>query len=233
MKGENSMRKYEYSKELANCVKQFLNDDNWHFSFNESTGVFNFNLRIKSKIQKISYVIAVHEDDIIVYGTCPIGAECSDTNMMAQMAEFFCWANYGLKNGCFEFDFRDGAIRYRCFLDSENLIPSKEVIKNSIYCIAGMYDSYAPGITGIIFSDWTAKQAIAKCEKSAEDEIRSMLTEDGDEDMGESDVEEMIARLAARLGLTEDDVTGSDEGSDDSDEIRVDPFDGNEEGGIN
>ena len=35
MKGENSMRKYEYSNELVNLVKKFLVDDDWHFSFDE------------------------------------------------------------------------------------------------------------------------------------------------------------------------------------------------------
>lgn len=48
------MRKYEYSKDLVNIVKQFLVDDDWHFSFDENTGVFDFGLRVKSKIQKIN-----------------------------------------------------------------------------------------------------------------------------------------------------------------------------------
>lgn len=43
------MRKYEYSNELANLVKKFLVDDDWHFAFDENTGVFEFGLRVKSK----------------------------------------------------------------------------------------------------------------------------------------------------------------------------------------
>lgn len=62
------MRKYEYSNELANLVKKFLVDDDWHFSFDENTGVFEFGLRVKSKIQKINYIVDVHEDAVIV--TC-------------------------------------------------------------------------------------------------------------------------------------------------------------------
>lgn len=56
------MRKYEYSDEIVNVVKKFLDDDDWHYSFNEETGIFRFSLRIRSKIQSISYVIDVHED---------------------------------------------------------------------------------------------------------------------------------------------------------------------------
>lgn len=228
------MRKYEYSNDLVNIVKQFLVDDDWHFSFDESTGVFDFGLRVKSKIQKINYIVDVHEDELIVYGMCPIGADHTDANMMAQMAEFLCRANYGLKNGCFELDFRDGEIRFRSFIDCEDLMPSTEVIKNSIHCTAAMFKRYAPGIVDIIFSGCMAKEAIAKCEKSSDDELRSMLSEVGGEDMEGTDIADMIERFAARLGITEDGEDESTEGSDDacsSDEIRVDPFDGKKEGG--
>lgn len=112
------MRKYEYSDEIVNVVKKFLDDDDWHYSFNEETGIFRFSLRIRGKIQSISYVIDVHEDEFITYGMSPIGADGEDTEMMAQMAEFICRANYGMKNGCFELD-RDGEIRFRSFVDCE------------------------------------------------------------------------------------------------------------------
>ena len=51
------MRKYEYSNELVNLVKKFLVDDEWHFSFDENTGVFDFGLRVK--IQKINCFLQV------------------------------------------------------------------------------------------------------------------------------------------------------------------------------
>ena len=226
------MRKYEYFNELVNLVKKFLVDDEWHFSFDENTGVFEFGLRIKSKIQKINYIVDVHEDEIVVYGMCPIGVDHNDSNMLAQMAEFLCRANYGLKNGCFELDFRDGEIRYKSFIDCEDVMPSNEVIKNSIHCTAAMFKRYAPGIVDIIFSGSAAKEVIAKCEKSSEAELRSMITEVVGEDMEETDIEAMIAHLATRLGITDD----SDDESDGdinvaSEEIKVNPFDGKQEGG--
>ena len=59
------MRRYEYSDEIVNVVKQFLAEDDWHYSFNEETGIFRFGLRIRSKIQNISYVIDVHDDEFV------------------------------------------------------------------------------------------------------------------------------------------------------------------------
>lgn len=61
-----------------------------------------------------------------------------------------------------------------------------------------------------------------------------MIAEAVGEDMEGTDIADMIERLAARLGITEDGVDESGEGLDDegsSDEIRVNPFNGKKEGG--
>ena len=39
-------------------------------------------------------------DELVVYGICPVHADEKDEEMMAQMSEFLHRANYGLKNGC-------------------------------------------------------------------------------------------------------------------------------------
>lgn len=219
------MKKYNYSNEIANVVKQFLTDDDWHYSFDEERGIFDFGLRVRSKIQKIKYLIDVKEDEMVVYGICPIGADRDDEKMMAQMAEFICRANFGLKNGCFEFDFRDGEIRYKSFIDCDEVLPSTEVVKNSIHCTATMYKRYAAGITSIIFAESSAKDAIAMCEKSPDEELRSMLAEMG-ADAGDGDVADMIARLAERLGITseEEATTSETASSEDVAEVHVDLF---------
>ena len=43
------MKKYNYSNEIANVVKQFLTDDDWHYSFDEERGIFDFGLRVRNK----------------------------------------------------------------------------------------------------------------------------------------------------------------------------------------
>lgn len=224
------MRRYEYSDEIVNVIKKFLEDDDWHYSFDEDTGIFRFDLRIRSKIQSISYVIDVHDDEYVTYGMCPIGADHENREMMAQMAEFICRANYGLKNGCFELDFRDGEIRFRSYVDCENCIPSAEVVKNSVHCTAAMIKRYAPGIVDIIFSGATAKDAITKCEKSrdeelhsAEEEIQSVLEEALGGEVSEEAVDAFLSRLALGLGITEEDDDGH-QGEDRPDGICLNPF---------
>lgn len=219
------MKKFTYSNEIAAVVKQFLDGDDWHYSFDENRGIFDFGLRIRSKIQKIKYIVDVKDDEIVVYGICPIGADRDDADMMARMAEFLCRANYGLQNGSFEFDFRDGEIRYKSFVDCDGVLPSTEVVKNSIYCIDAMYKRYAPGIVDIIFAGCSAKDAIAKCEKSPEEELRSLFSELG-EDVEGGDMAEMLARLAEHLGINEDDESeaGEETSAKDAAEIHMDLF---------
>ena len=219
------MHRYEYSDEIVNVVKKFLAEDNWHYSFNEDTGIFRFGLRIGSKIQNISYVIDVYDDEFVVYGMCPIGADRKDPEMMAQMAEFICRANYGMKNGCFELD-RDGEIRFRSFVDCEDLLPSTSVVKNSVYCTAAMFKRYAAGIVDIIFGGAKAKDAITKCEgdlPSTENELMSALEEALGGDVSEEAVGAFISHLTSELGIGKD----SNESHEDDDrpkDIRLNPF---------
>lgn len=159
----------KYSVEIVNAVKEFLVNDAWHFSFDEERGLFHFGLSLKSKLKKINYLVDVEENEVVFYGNSPIGADCDDEEMMCYMAKFICRANYGLKNGCFELDVRDGEIRYRSYIDCEDLIPSEAVIWDSIYVTARMFDRYSPGILAIIFQRATDAEAIGLCERSAEE----------------------------------------------------------------
>lgn len=191
-----------YSTEIANAINSYLKQDDWHFSFDEENGLFRFGLSLSSKIKKINYIVDVKEDEYIVYAIAPIGADEEDKKMMANMAEFVCRANYGLKNGNFELDMRDGEVRFKCFVDCESITLSKDMVQNSIHCPAIMFKRYGSGIVDIIFGNATATEAVNRCEKAAEIEIRSLLSELME---GEGEPSEMLAKLAERLGPSEDD----------------------------
>ncbi len=211
------MRKYEYSDELANAVDRFLIEDDWNYSFDSDKGVFDFNLNVKSKLRKIRYLIDIKKSEIIVYGICPVGADPKDKEEMAEMAEFICRANYGLRNGNFEFDFRDGEIRFKSFIDCDGMIPPSEVIKDSIYCTAAMFRRYGDGVASILFAGCSAQEAIEQCEKSPSDELRRLLDSMRDgENVQLSDL--LAQRLAERLSDGGDD-------DDDDDDDEMEPFD--------
>lgn len=156
-------------------------------------------MRLTSRIKKISYFIEVEDDEYIVYADCPIGADSDDNAMMATMAEFICRANYTWRNGSFDLDMRDGEIRFKHYVDCKGIVPSIEIVKNSISYPAKMFNRYAPGIVGIIFSGLSAKEAITK---SHEYELRSLL---GEECSESDDISSMLEKLAAHLGEESDD----------------------------
>jgi len=218
------MKNKAYSMDIANAINTFLKEDDWHYSFDEQRGVFKFGLNLKSKLKKVNYLIHVKEDEYIVYAISPIGADEDDETMMAAIAEFVCRANYGLKNGNFELDMRDGEVRFKSFVDCEDIMPSVEVIRNSIHCPAAMFKQYGDGIIDIIFGNASAKDAIARCEKSPMDELRSILGDDFDEG---ADIEAMLTRLAERLGIDTSEL-GADEAqppiADSVAEVRTDLF---------
>lgn len=224
------MKNRTYSKSIADAINSFLTEDDWHFSFDDQRGLFKFGLNLKGRIKNVRYIVDVKDDEYVVYAISPIGADEDDEKKMAIMAEFICRANYGLKNGNFELDMRDGEIRYKSFVDCEELTPTTEMVRNSIHCPAAMFDRYGDGIVDIIFGNSTAKEAVAKCEKSPEEELRALLGEEFD---GDDDMEAMIARLAARFEIDESELHTDGETADSSDgetEVKTDLF--GTEGGV-
>lgn len=157
----------DYSTEIADAISKFLAEDDWRFSFDGQKGRFNFSVSIAAAIKKIIYDILVHEDSFTVYAASPIGPDEKDREQMTTAMEFICRANYGLRNGNFELDLNDGEIRYKSFVDCEGALPSREIVKNSIYVPAAMFKRYSEGITSILYKNATAKEAIEKCESNS------------------------------------------------------------------
>lgn len=160
------MKARNYSDTLTEVIESFLKDDDWHYTFNEEKGTFTFGLNMKGQMKKINFLILVQENSYTVYATSPIGADTEDPDMMGRMAEFICRANYGLPNGNFELDARDGEIRYKCYVNCNGITPSRGIVKTSVHCPAAMFIRYAPGILNVIFGGASAKEAVEKCENS-------------------------------------------------------------------
>lgn len=185
-----------YSRKISKIINTFLKEDAWKYIFDDNSGIFRFSLNLHGRIKSISYYIVIKEDGYIVYAVSPIGVDKNDLNSMTRMAEFICRANYGLKNGNFEMDFRDGELRYKVFVDCTGINPSNDIIKTSIYSPALMFERYGGGITDVIFSDISVESSINKCENSQEDEIRPLLVTPTSSN---GEVGEILEKLAAHF----------------------------------
>jgi hypothetical protein len=132
-----------YSTQIANTVRKFLTADDWNFSFDDEKGIFTFNLTVKTKMKKISYRVLINDNGYSVYAASPLG---------------------GLRNGNFELDFRDGEVRYKCYVNCDGQMPSTEIVKDSIYVPYFMMKRYGDGIISVIFGNQTAEEAVRTCE---------------------------------------------------------------------
>ena len=160
-----------YSKKIADRVKRFLKDGDWKYTFDKDRGIFRFDLGLTGRLKDIEYILGVTEDSVAIHGVSPITADENDPKMMARLAEYFTRVNFGLRNGCFEMDYNDGEIGYRAFIDCEGQELSQDVIGNSIFCIARMFDKYSNGMIEVMFTDVEPKDAVERSEAAAKQEM--------------------------------------------------------------
>lgn len=142
-----------YSNILANKIKSYLDENAWKYLFDSIEGRFLYEVALRNKIKVIHCVIDVQEDAYIVHGLLPFGLDPRDTGKLSAMAQYLCYINSGLKNGNFELNPLDGEIRYKCYVDCEDVIPSDKVIYNSIVCPSAMIDLFGEGILAIILGN--------------------------------------------------------------------------------
>lgn len=203
-----------YRPEIRDCIKSILEAKNWHFSFIEEIGLFRFGLNLGGNIKNVEYVIDICEDDYLVFAQCPVAADCSDPVQMARMAEFICRANYGLRDGSFEMDFRDGELRYKCYVNCDGMLPSEEVVLASVGRPAAMVKRFGKGILMVLFQGMSPEDAIQVCEG------RSPSSGDSSPvpSVAEADREEGASRVAALLQRLQGLKRESEEGESPSDE---------------
>lgn len=213
----------KYSNEIVNCIREFLEKDDWHFSFDSDKGIFKFGVSVRNRLKNVRCRILVHDDCYTVYAISPIGPDEDNKEMMNNMSEFICRANFGLRNGNFEMDFMDGEIRYKTFVNCGNdATPASEIIEKSIYTPVAMFDKYGSGITDIIFQDVGAAKAVAKCEGTSDEELQELIEVIASEN--DIDAHEIVKRLEERLGATHPMEEVLNKSSNTSGEINTNMF---------
>gem|GEM_PF-369435 len=162
----------KYSTKIADAIQEFLHDDDWHYTFREEKGTFHFSLSTRSRLNTVDYFIAVREDHYRVLCISPLNVNTDDAQELARMAEFITRANYGMTRGCFEMDYHDGEIRFRMAVDCDgDAVPTREIIRNSVYVPASMFNRYGSGMVHTIFSDLNPAAIVRACE--SEDGVES------------------------------------------------------------
>ncbi len=113
--------------------------------------------------------IPIREDcSYIVNIVSPINGDPKD---IGEMLKYLTMANYGLTNGNFELDMRDGEIRYKTYVNCKDLesLPA-QIIKDSILFGWVMVERYGNGIAALAMGFSDAETEIKKAEGGDSDE---------------------------------------------------------------
>ncbi len=130
--------KKKYSKEIAASICEFLEKEEWNYHLNEERGVFAFHAMLRGSIKFILYEIIVNEKDYNVYAISPVAANGDDFGQKMRLADFVCRANYGLRDGNFELDMRDGELRYKTYTNCDGIDLNDRILHKSIHLPASV-----------------------------------------------------------------------------------------------
>ena len=159
---------------VRNALRTVFQENNWNYDFDTERGIFYTGFSLSNaKLDQVRVLLDVcgpggsedpHDECqyLIAFGRCGIRA---DESCMAQVAEYLTRANFGLRNGNFELDYSDGDIRYKTFVDCEDLLPSAAVLQDAVTIPVDMFDRYGNGLMSVVLGVRTPEEAIQDAEK--------------------------------------------------------------------
>jgi hypothetical protein len=80
------------------------------------------------------------------------------------MAEFVCRANYGMRIGCWDLDFKAGKISFRSSINFKGVELTPTLIDNTIQPALAAFDEFFPGVQRVFAGLDTPADAILKIE---------------------------------------------------------------------
>lgn len=151
----------EYSQAVAEAVENYFSEENLKFSGFNERGIAKAGFGIKTKFGHADVFFIAQDHNLSVRAMVPLHA---DEDTRAEVAEFLLRANYGLKNGGFDFDFDDGEISFRLaiYCGKEVDAPTQNQIEFAIYTALSAVQRYGDGLARVIYGMETAQEAIEK-----------------------------------------------------------------------
>lgn len=128
---------------LFNKLIEYLDSQQWKYSIKGNRDFIEFNMSLKGKISSCRMVVVASDNEIQAMAFAPIKA--AEENF-ASVVEFITRANYGLKVGKFEFDYRDGEVRYQSCLPCREGMPSMKDVEFVVDLPMLMLQRYGDGL---------------------------------------------------------------------------------------
>ena len=153
---------------IVDAVRDYLDADDWHYDYDAEHAFIRGGVALRCKLKNARLIIQFRKKDYNVYMISPINA---DPENIGEVLRYSALANYGLANGNFEVDVRDGEIRYKTYVNCRELesLPDR-IIKDSILVGWYMMERYGDGIAAISMGFSDAEAEIKKAEGDSDDE---------------------------------------------------------------
>lgn len=151
---------------IVDAVRDYLDADDWHYDYDAEHAFIRGGVALRCKLKNARLIIQFRKKDYNVYMISPINA---DPENIGEVLRYSALANYGLANGNFEVDVRDGEIRYKSYVncDAYETLPN-EIIRNSINVCWAMMERYGNGFAALAMGFSDAQTEIDKAEPSSD-----------------------------------------------------------------
>lgn len=157
----NTSTSASYSSKVANSILDHFKSKGYHYDFDSAKGVLITTFPTDSKLGQLDIRIRFLADGYISYTTSRINA---DKDSRTKAVEYLTRANYGLRNGNFEIDFRDGEIRFKVFCRSGDTVLTERQITDAFVLPIIQFDTYGNDLLAVLFGMKDPEQAIKDAE---------------------------------------------------------------------
>ena len=150
--------------EIRAAVENFFRDYDLKYEPFDENDVAKSSYRVNVKFGHVAVFFQAYSDQLIVQTIIPMNAGEEER---VKVGEYLLRANYGLKFGGFDFDFRDGEILYRVtiFCGREEFSPpTHDQIDYAIAISLTMVEKYGDDLIKVMFGLIEPEDAIAAAE---------------------------------------------------------------------
>lgn len=151
---------------LFQSMIEFFENDNWKFMEISPGEVLKMGVSGENSDYEC-YAIADEETNMFQF-ISKYSVKIPE-NQRPKIAEFVTRANYGIRLGKFELDFRDGEVSFKSSVPcDENKGLSFMILKRIVQTNVFFIDEYFPGLMKVIYGGISPEQAIYEIENSDE-----------------------------------------------------------------
>lgn len=147
---------------VIELIHEFFTKGNWKYTYDKEKKLFLCGVNMNGVLGSLRLFTLVSKDSYVVYA---ILNSTPEKEHYSEVAEYLHRANYGLRNGNFEFDYRDGEIRYKTFVNFDGIQLSMDIVEESILTPIFMFDQYGKNLIRVMMGDGIPAELIEKVEE--------------------------------------------------------------------